>query len=173
MKEQLISQILPLLITCIVGIIAAVIKAVGDAVISLIEVKQKEAVARLGQAQYDNNVQTAYDIWGIVEEHFRVNKFIGSCIQLKIDMFNKLMLQKIPTLKQSDIDYLRQTVAGELNKGKAAATSADTSGTNTDTTVKDTASTSDSSTDKGTDYTVSNTEATPQATASQETTVTE
>lgn len=40
----------------------------------------------------------------------------------KADEFDKLLLSKIPGLTQSDLDYLRQAVAGELNKHKNIGT---------------------------------------------------
>lgn len=118
MKEQLISQIVPLLITFVIGVLVAVIKAVGDALLILIQTKKDEVVQKIIQGKHEQEVKTALEVWNIVDEHFRVNEVIGDKIQLKINMFNDLLLNRIPGLKQEDLDYLRQTIAGEVNKYK-------------------------------------------------------
>lgn len=118
MKEQLISQIVPILIACIVGILAVIIKAIGNAIIAFIKVKQEEVIKRIGQAKYAEEIGIAHDIWLIVEEHFRINKTIENVTSEKIILFDKLLLEKIPYLTQKDIDFLRQTIAGEFNGWK-------------------------------------------------------
>ncbi|SHI63732.1 hypothetical protein SAMN02745163_00535 [Clostridium cavendishii DSM 21758] len=118
MEEQLLNQIIPILITAIIGIIATVIKIVGDAVIELIKAKKEEATQKIIQGQHEKEVKTALEVWNIVEEHFRITEVIGDTIQLKIIMFNDLLLKKLPGLTQEQLDYLRQTIAGEFNKGK-------------------------------------------------------
>ncbi|SHK32588.1 hypothetical protein SAMN02745163_03602 [Clostridium cavendishii DSM 21758] len=120
MEEQLLNQIVPILITTIVGIIATVIKIVGDAVIELIKTKKEETTQKIIQGNHEAQVKTALEVWNIVEEHFRINEVIGDTIQLKITMFNNLLLKKVPGLTQEQLDYLRQTIAGEFNKGKQA-----------------------------------------------------
>lgn len=122
MKEQLISQIVPLLITFVIGVLVAIIKAVSDAVLVLIQTKKDEVVQKIVQGKHEQEVKTALEVWNIVDEHFRVNEVIGDKIQLKIEMFNELLLKQIPGLKQEDLDYLRQTIAGEVNKYKNTLT---------------------------------------------------
>lgn len=116
--NELINQIVPLLVTCILGILAVVIKAVGDVTIKFLQAKKEEAIARLGQVEYEKRMATAQDIWGVVDEHFRVHDLINHTVNDKIDLFNKLLLERIPSLKQSDLDYLRQAIAGQINAGK-------------------------------------------------------
>ncbi|MDP4174150.1 MAG: hypothetical protein Q8933_09300 [Bacteroidota bacterium] len=118
MKEQLISQIIPLLITFIIGVFTVIIKAVGAALIKLIEAKRDEVIKKIGLTKYNEEKTIALDIWNIVDEHFRINQAIGDCIQLKIDMFNNLLKEKIPYLTDNDIEHLRQAIAGEVNKYK-------------------------------------------------------
>ena len=122
--NELINQIVPLLVTCILGILAVVIKAVGDVTIKYLQAKKEEAIARLGQVEYEKRRATALDIWGVVDEHFRVHDLINHTVNDKIDLFNKLLLERIPSLEQSDLDYLRQAIAGQINAGKGVLQSA-------------------------------------------------
>lgn len=118
--NELINQIMPLLITCLIGILGVLIKALGDVTVKYFETKREEVIARIGQAEYEKRISTALDIWGIVDEHFRVNNLIEHTIQAKSELFNELLLERIPTLEQSDLDYLRQAIAGQVNRGKEA-----------------------------------------------------
>ena len=116
--NELINQIVPLLVTCILGILAVVIKAVGDVAVKFFQAKRDEVIAKIGQIEYEKRMATALDIWGVVDEHFRVHDLINHTVNDKIDLFNKLLLERIPILEESDLDYLRQAIAGQINAGK-------------------------------------------------------
>lgn len=118
MKEILISQIVPLLVTCIVAVVGVVIKSVGDAIIAYIEAKKNAVISKIGEDKYNSEKKVALDIWNIVDEHFRINPTLEDVIDKKIALFNELLLKKIPGLTQEQIDFLRQSIAGEVNKGK-------------------------------------------------------
>ncbi|MGH4122665.1 MAG: hypothetical protein ACREV6_07030, partial [Clostridium sp.] len=60
----------------------------------------------------------AMDIWNIVEEHFRLNEIIGDTVQAKITLFETLIKQKVPGIKDKEIETFRQAIAGEVNKNK-------------------------------------------------------
>jgi len=115
---ELLNQIIPLLITCIIGVLAVVIKGVGDVAIKFILAKREETIEKIGRVEYEKRLATAYDIWGIVDEHFRVNDLIEHTIDDKTNLFNEMLLDRIPSLTQEDIDYLRQTIAGQINSGR-------------------------------------------------------
>lgn len=119
MLNDLINALTPVFIGFVVAVLAAVIKAVSTALIAYIEAKKEKVVNDIVKGKHEAQFKTAMEVWQIVDEHFRVSKAIGDTIQLKINMFNDLLLEKIPGLKQADIDYLRQTVAGEVNRYKA------------------------------------------------------
>ena len=67
-----------------------------------------------------NYIVLGNQIWNIVDEHFRISKTIEDKIKSKADMFNNLILQHFPELTQNDIDSIRQSIAGEVNKDKQA-----------------------------------------------------
>lgn len=116
--NEILNQIIPLLVACMLGILGVVIKSIGDVAKEYLEAKKEEIIARIGKEEYQKRISTAFDIWGIVEEHFRLSHIIEDTMESKVAMFNELLLDRIPSLKQSDIDYLRQTIAGQINRSK-------------------------------------------------------
>lgn len=118
MSELFINQIVPIITTAIVSILVYIIKRIGDAVIELLVTKKKEVDLKIASSGHEKELNTAKEIWNIVEEKFRINENCSVLLGSKSDEFNKLLLSKIPGLTQTDLDYLRQAVAGEVNKYK-------------------------------------------------------
>jgi hypothetical protein len=118
MSELFINQIVPIITTAIVSILVYIIKRIGDAVIELLVTKKKEVDLKIASSGHEKELNTAKEIWNIVEEKFRINENCSVLLGSKSDEFNKLLLNKIPGLTQTDLDYLRQAVAGEVNKYK-------------------------------------------------------
>lgn len=119
---ELLNQIIPLLITCIIGVLAVVINGIGEVIKKFIMAKRDETIEKIGRIEYEKRLATAYDIWGIVDEHFRINDLIEHTIDDKTNLFNEMLLDRIPSLTQADLDYLRQTIAGQINSGRGAIT---------------------------------------------------
>ena len=69
----------------------------------------------------------ARSVWDRVEEDYRINDKIAATFNSKAEYFDKLLLDKFPSLSQQDLDELRQTVAGEVNKYKNDWLKCDTS----------------------------------------------
>ncbi|NOW92311.1 hypothetical protein BCD91_004334 [Clostridium beijerinckii] len=67
-----------------------------------------------------NYVTVGKAIWNIVDEKFRISKTVEEKVLSKADQFDKLLLAKFPELSQDDVSEIRQTIAGEINQGKAA-----------------------------------------------------
>lgn len=87
----------------------------------LIEVLGKKAIkAGLEETllKNQNYITAAKQIWNVVEENFRISETIKEKIASKADQFDKLLLAKFPELTSSDVEELRQSVAGEINQGK-------------------------------------------------------
>ncbi|MFL0245539.1 hypothetical protein [Candidatus Clostridium stratigraminis] len=109
---QILSPALNAILIAILGIIGREVVKVVPKVIDLI-------VAKIGLTNYQKTKAIAWDVWNVVEEHFRINEIIGDTIQAKVTMFQSLIKQKIPGITDADIDAFRQAVAGEFNKDKA------------------------------------------------------
>jgi hypothetical protein len=122
MKELLISQIAQILATVIVAILVVIIKKVGDAAIELLVAKKKEAEIRIIASGHEAELNTAKEVWNIIEEKFRITENATQILGSKSDLFDKLLLGRIPGLSQQNLDDLRQAIAGEVNKCKDSVT---------------------------------------------------
>ncbi|AGX44495.1 hypothetical protein [Clostridium saccharobutylicum] len=122
MKELLISQIAPIAATAVVAILAVTIKTIGDILIEVLTKKKEEIEKNIKSLGYEEELNTAKEVWDIIEEKFRITENVAQVLGSKTDEFDKLLLQKIPGLSQENIDYLRQAIAGEVNKGKSVIT---------------------------------------------------
>lgn len=122
MLNQIINVVMPVAITGIVAVLAAILKVIGDNVVSYIGAKKNAIVAQVGIDTYNSNLKKAKDIWGLVDEEFRITPTLEKTIEAKQGMFDNLLKAKIPSLTDDEINTLRQTIAGEINKGKAVIT---------------------------------------------------
>lgn len=118
--EQIINGVMPAVTAALVGVIIVIIKNVGDALINLAEVKAKELGQKYKLDKYSELINTAKDIWNIVEEKYRITENVEKLVESKAEMFDRLLLKKIPTLSQEQLNEIRQALAGEFNKGKNA-----------------------------------------------------
>lgn len=114
----MLKEILNILEPTVISILGIVISSLGAIAVSYIKTKRDAIIAKIGQDQYNHYIKVAGDVWGFVDEEFRVNGVVGKAIDDKIALFNAELLKKIPGLTQEQIDSLRQTIAGQVNKGK-------------------------------------------------------
>jgi len=121
MIEQIVNGIIPALITAIIGILVAIIKSVGDAVIQYIEQKKEAVIQQKGIDQYNSELAIGKQVYGIVDEYFRISG-ISKTIEAAQAKFKEEILKKIPGLTEEEIDFIRQAIAGEVNKGKEVVT---------------------------------------------------
>jgi len=118
MKEVLINQIATIATTAIVAILVAIIKQVGNAAIEFFVTKKKEVEQNIKISGHEEELNTAKEVWNIIEEKFRITENAEQILSSKADEFDKLLLQRIPELSEKNLDDLRQAIAGEYNKGK-------------------------------------------------------
>ena len=116
--ETIINGVMPAITAAFVGVIIVIIKNVGDALINLAEVKAKELSQKYKLDKYSELINTAKDIWNIVEEKYRITENVEELVESKAEMFDRLLLAKVPGLTEEQIIEIRQALAGEYNKGK-------------------------------------------------------
>jgi hypothetical protein len=114
---QLITPILNVIIVAILGYLGKEVVKVLPKVIEFI-------VAKIGLTNYQKTKAIAWDVWNVVEEHFRINEIIDDTVQTKVTMFQTLIKQKIPGITDAEIETVRQAIAGEFNKDKPAVVQA-------------------------------------------------
>lgn len=117
--DKILDPILGAIALGITGVLVAIIKSVGDVIIEYIAKKKEVVEQRLQLDKHVEEVETAKQVWNIVEEKYRITDSITNLTKSKADMFDKLLLEKIPYLTEDEVKQLRQALAGEINKGKA------------------------------------------------------
>lgn len=120
MYQQIINALVPVLITALTGVLVAVVKAVGDAGVQLIEEKAKAVKAKAGADKYDQYMKCAWQAWNMVDEEFRITPTLEKTIAAKQAEFEVQIKKLIPGITDEEIETLRQAVAGEVNKGREA-----------------------------------------------------
>lgn len=96
------------------------LKTILKLVIKVLESKLQKSGLEEKMIRNKQYIDVAKQVWNIVEENFRITESVEKKLSSKADEFNKIMLDKFPELTISDISELRQSIAGEVNKGKNA-----------------------------------------------------
>ncbi|EJT5929843.1 hypothetical protein N2W34_000506 [Clostridium perfringens] len=96
------------------------LKTILKLIIKVLESKLQKSGLEEKIIRNKQYIDVAKQVWNIVEENFRITESVEKKLSSKADEFNKIMLDKFPELTISDISELRQSIAGEVNKGKEA-----------------------------------------------------
>lgn len=96
------------------------LKTILKLIIKVLESKLQKSGLEEKIIKNKQYIDVAKQVWNIVEENFRITESVEKKLSSKADEFNKIMLDKFPELTISDISELRQSIAGEVNKGKEA-----------------------------------------------------
>lgn len=112
--NDFLSIFYPILFTFLTGFLAYAGKEVLKFTPKIIEY----LVAKIGLTNYQKTKAIAWDIWNVIEEHFRLSQIVGDKVQVKIAMFETLIKQKVPGITNDEIETIRQSIAGEFNKDK-------------------------------------------------------
>ena len=118
--NQIASIAMPIILGGAVYLVKKLIVPIGDTVIDYLLEKKSALGINKQLAEHQNEITTAKEIWNVVEEKYRITEKVEDLLVSKSQMFDQLLLQKIPYLTQENIDDLRQAIAGEFNKGKQA-----------------------------------------------------
>mgnify|MGYP001565186153 CR=1 FL=1 len=94
------------------------IKELIKILVKLVEAKLKKAGIEEEILNHKKYIDTAKEIWGIVDEQFRITQNVKEKLSSKADEFNRRFLEEHPELSKEDVEYFRQAVAGEINQGK-------------------------------------------------------
>lgn len=116
--DKILDPILGAVAIGVVGILVAIIKSVGDVAIEYIAKKKDAVEQKLQLDKHVEEIETAKQVWNIVEEKYRITDNIKELAKSKADAFDRLLLEKIPYLTDDQVKMLRQAIAGEINKGK-------------------------------------------------------
>lgn len=122
MINTILAQITPDILTAlgvsVAGFLVAVIKKVGDSGINYLESHRGLIEQKLQLTKHQQEIETAKEVWNMVDEKFRISDDLKDVVKSKADEFDKILLSKIPYLTPNEIADIRQAIAGEINKGK-------------------------------------------------------
>jgi hypothetical protein len=110
-------------VAALVTVICVAIKSLGDAVSTLIKKQAAAWEVKIGTDSYNHNLAIAREVWGAVDEDVRTSPEMQKMvrkIETKQQLFTQKIQKAIPGLTDDEIVQLRQAVAGEVNKGRAA-----------------------------------------------------
>ena len=122
MWQTILNTIGTAALTALVGVAVVAIKALGEAGVELIQRKKDAIVAKISADTYNHNLEVARSVWGAVDEYFRITPSITKTIEAAQEKFAEEIRKALPEITDDEIAQLRQTVAGEVNKGKTALT---------------------------------------------------
>lgn len=63
-------------------------------------------------------IETAKEIWYMVDENFRISEKVEEKLKSKAEEFDKALREKYPELNSKEIEEIRQSIAGKINAGK-------------------------------------------------------
>ena len=122
MKQTIVNEIMPtvgpVLVAAIMGVFVAIVKSVADVTIKYVCKKKEVIEQKLQLDKHVEEIETAKQIWSIVEEKYRITDNIKDLVKSKADEFDELMLKKIPYLTKNEVEDLRQAIAGKVNEGR-------------------------------------------------------
>jgi hypothetical protein len=106
--------------TALVGVGVVVIKVLGDVAVKYITAKAAAVKAKAGADKWNHWMDLARQTFAAVDEEFRITPTLERTISAKQKLFDEALKQAIPEITDAQIEQLRQAVAGEVNKGRAA-----------------------------------------------------
>lgn len=126
MWQTAINTVMAAAVAALVAVVVAFVKAFGDAAVAYIKRKQDALVAKIGADTYQQDLAVARSVWGAVDEYFRITPTVTKTIAAAQAKFAEMIQRAIPGITDDEIEQLRQAVAGEVNKGRAALTASST-----------------------------------------------
>lgn len=120
MWQEALNTIGTAALTALVGVGVVVIKVLGDAAVKYISEKAAAVKAKAGADKWNHWMDLSRAAWNAVDEEFRITPTLESTISAKQKLFDEALKRAIPEITDAQIEQLRQAVAGEVNKGRAA-----------------------------------------------------
>ena len=120
MLQEIINQLTPHIIEGCVVLITVLGGVLTNKLVSLIKTKEKLIIANTTEKDREDIYTVAKMIWNRIEEKWRITENVEGLVESKSEMFDKLLLEKFPSLTKEEIITIRQSIAGEFNRGKEA-----------------------------------------------------
>lgn len=106
------NQVMSIFVQAVLTILGVLISYMTTVAVSYLSKKKEALMKQMGTEQYNAIYNIAKGIYFAIEQQF---KFIPVAGEQKRKAFDDMLLKKIPTLKQEDIDHFREGIVGEIN----------------------------------------------------------
>lgn len=107
---ELLDAIVPVFVDAIITMLVVIVPLVAKIVIKYIKTKLVQIENTVGEQNYNALKLLAEDVYFLVEQ-----KYITGLITDKKEEFDRLLLEKVPTLTQEEIDSTREAICGKIN----------------------------------------------------------
>lgn len=118
--NEIINAVQPAVASAATLILTAVISAVGAKLVALINRRKEKVVAEIGAAEYNRKLGIAKQVWGAVDEYFRITPNVQKTVDTASGKFAEMLGKALPGITTDEIKQLQAVVAGEVNAGRAA-----------------------------------------------------
>ncbi|MCR1934009.1 phage holin family protein [Clostridium tepidum] len=112
------NQIMHIITDAIINILGAVIIYLSAVIVKYFKEKRQALIKKMGNEQYNMHYNIAKSIFYAVEQEY---KDVPKCSKEKAEKFDKMLMEKIPTLTQEDLNHFREAIVGEINSQIAKA----------------------------------------------------
>ena len=106
------NEIVQIITDALTNILGVVIIYLSTVVVQYFKQKRQALIKQMGNDQYNMYYNIAKSVFYAVEQEYR---FMPKSGKEKAERFNSLLMEKIPTLKQEDLDHFREAIVGEIN----------------------------------------------------------
>lgn len=111
-SNSLLNQIASIGVQATISILSLAGTAFIGFAVSYIAEKKDALIGQIGVDNYNSTYNIAKGVFYAVEQQF---KFVPAAAELKKQLFDKLLLDRIPGLTQDEIDHFREAICGEIN----------------------------------------------------------
>ncbi|WP_125154290.1 hypothetical protein [Clostridium rectalis] len=112
MTNVWLNEIMEIIIKAVFSILTLTITYLVAKGIDYMNNKTQIIIEKVDMEKYNLTYNIAKDIYFTVEQQF---KFIPESALEKRKVFDSMLLQRIPNLKQEDLDHFREAIVGEIN----------------------------------------------------------
>jgi hypothetical protein len=106
------NQIMSIFVQAVLTILGVLVSYLTTVAVSYLSKKKEALVKQMGTDQYNATYNIAKGLYFAIEQQF---KFIPAAGEQKRKAFDDILLKKVPTLKQEDINHFREGIVGEIN----------------------------------------------------------
>ncbi|EPY2273962.1 hypothetical protein ACXAUS_002849 [Clostridium sporogenes] len=106
------NQITQIITDALTNILGVVIIYLSTVAVQYFKQKRQALIKQMKNEQYNMYYNIAKSVFYAIEQEYRSMPKSG---KEKAEKFNSMLMEKIPTLKQEDLDHFREAIVGEIN----------------------------------------------------------